>query len=62
MVLVGEQYVQCLVNAHIIPLRSWVKVVVVLPVADNLSFGNYFGFVRGILCEKAGLDQRVWKS
>ena len=28
--------------------------VVVLPAVDNLSFGNYFGFVWGILGKKAG--------
>ena len=62
MVLVGEQYVQCLVTEHITLLGLWVKVVVILLVVDNLSFGNYFGYVRGILCEKAGLGWRVWKS
>ena len=60
-VVVGEQYVQCLVTARITPLRSWVNVVIVLPIVDNLSFGNYFGFVWGILGKKAGLEWWVWK-
>ena len=55
-VVVGERYVRCLATVHITPLRSWEKVVIVLPVVDNLSFGNYFGYVWGILCEKAGVD------
>ena len=61
-VVVEERYVRCLATVHITPLRSWAKVVVVLPVVDNLSFGNYFGFVWGILGKKAGLEWWVWKS
>ena len=56
---VGEQYVLCLTTWHIAPLGSWTKVVIVLPGVGILSFGNYFSYVRGILCEKDGLEWRV---
>ena len=55
-VVVGEQYVLCLITWHIAPLGSWTKVVIVLPVVVSLSFGNYSSYSPGILCEKAGLE------
>ena len=62
MVLVGEQYVQCLAIWHIVPLGLWAMVVVVLRIVDSLFFGNYLGCWWGTLREKAGLGQRVWKN
>ena len=55
-VVVEEQYALRSITWHIVPLGSWTKVVVVLSVVGSLFFGNYFGYVRGILCEKAGLE------
>ena len=54
-VVVGEQYVRCLATARITLLKSWAKVVVALLVVDNLSFGNYFGYVWGTFGKKVGL-------
>ena len=62
MVLVGEQYAQCLVIWHISPLELLAKVVIVLLVIGSLSFGIYFGCLQGTLFDRAVLGCRVLKS